>query len=51
MIFRQKAYSELVLPALFQPKDDTAIYAKKTGSCKSEIAKGLLLQNFCVSEI
>ena len=42
----------MVLPALLHmTKDDTAIYANLTGSCKSEIANGLLLQDFCVSEI
>lgn len=52
MIFGQKAYSELILYVSLHPsKDKTAICAKQTGSCKSEIAKGVLLQDFCVSEI
>ena len=51
MIFPQLPYSELILHVhLYLTRDKTVIYAKPIGSCKLEIAKGVLLQNFCVSE-
>lgn len=51
MKLQQLPYSKMMFNVNYNSKDKTQTCFNPTGSCNSEIAKGLLLQDFCVSEV